>query len=408
MRAATVVDAHPPALAAFVRDEATRAALAAALGLDWPSATISLGDVEDAIEHLAGDPSPRYLVVDLANVVEPLPALDRLAEVCAPGTFLIALGEINDVGFYRTLRAAGVADYLVKPVTGEALGAALDAARRRHAAASEADKPTAANGRTVIVVGARGGVGATMIGTTLAWLSAEADRRRTVLVDLDLHCGSAGLALDTQPSHGLCEALESPSRIDSLFVASAASSLNERLHLLTSEEPLDLATVVQPGALELLIHELKRSYERVFLDLPRTDVRLLRESFALASDIVVVTDFSLAGLRDTNRLLALAKSLAPTAKRLAVANRVGSAKKGELPRAELEKAIGATFAVVTPEDSAAVARAINTGKPLPVAAPGSRATRQLKLLAGLLGEPAQPERRGLLARLLGGSKAKTG
>jgi len=38
------------------------------------------------------------------------------------------------------------------------------------------------------------------------------------LLDLDLHFGTIALKLDTDPGSGLCEALEQPSRIDSLFI----------------------------------------------------------------------------------------------------------------------------------------------------------------------------------------------
>jgi pilus assembly protein CpaE len=104
-------------LVAFVRDEETHGALVTALGADWPAATIQIGGVNEAVVHLAGDPSARILIVDFAQCPDMFNALDRLAEVCTPGTLVIALGEVNDVTLYRRLRAAGIADYLVKPVT---------------------------------------------------------------------------------------------------------------------------------------------------------------------------------------------------------------------------------------------------------------------------------------------------
>ncbi len=48
-----------------------------------------------------------------------------LAEVCDEGTQVIALGDVNDVELYRSLIASGVHDYLVKPVSAEAMAAAL-------------------------------------------------------------------------------------------------------------------------------------------------------------------------------------------------------------------------------------------------------------------------------------------
>ena len=399
-----------PSLAVFVSDEETRDAVSAALGLDWPAATITQGSIDDAIHHVSSDPSARILIVDISGASDPLAALDRLAEVCAPGTFVVALGDINDVGFYRTLRGTGVADYLVKPITAEALGAALQAIRRR-SAAPEPEKaghhPQAA-GRVFAMVGTRGGVGTTTVATTLAWLFAHEEGRRTMLVDLDIHCGAAALALDAEPGHGLCEALESPSRIDALFLSSAAVSVDEKLSLLCSEEPLDAPTAIRPGAFERLIAELRRDFDRIVMDLPRGNPEALRHGLTEANTIVIVTDFSLLGLRDTDRLMKLAKSAAPSAKVVVVANRVGAAKKGEIPRAEIEKAIATKLTAVIPEDSAVVPQATNTGKPVVQIDGRSKVAVALCQLATSLGETSKAATsKGIVKRLVGAVKKPT-
>jgi pilus assembly protein CpaE len=393
-------------LAAFVTDEATRAAIAKAIGVAWPNASITLGGIDEAIEQLARDTAPRFLVVDLAGLDKPLAALDRLAEVCAPGTYLVALGNINDVGFYRELCAAGVADYLVKPVTAEALAGALHAIKRR-SAAPVPEKAAETNGELIAVVGARGGVGTTMVATSLAWLFAHEARQRTVLVDMDVHGGSAALALDVEPGRGLCEALENPSRIDSLFIASAAAELDKYLFLLSAEESLDSVVAPRPGALEVLTKELLRDFRHVVLDLPRSDSALLRLGLAEANTVILVTDFSLAGLRDVVRLATLSKAMAPAARVVAVGNRVGSAKKADLSRAEVEKALGMPLAVVIPEDAPAVPNAINKGKAVPEAAGRSKAAAALRQLAVAVGhDNGAGVRPGIVARLLGIGKAK--
>src|SRR5215469_7548660 len=226
-------------LAAFLRDESTRGVLSNALGSDWPAATIHAGGINEAIVHLAADPSARILIVDFADSPDMFKALDRLAEVCTPGTLVIALGDVNDVTLYRRLRAAGVADYLVKPVSPEAFAHALQIASQPAATSIGQDKASHGKGDVVVVVGARGGIGATMVATTLAWLFAEEADRRTMLIDLDVRWGTTGLALDVETSHGLCEVLANPERIDSLFVSSAAARIGDKLSLLASEEPLD-------------------------------------------------------------------------------------------------------------------------------------------------------------------------
>src|SRR3546814_5915123 len=60
------------------------------------------------------------------------------------------------------------------------------------------------------VIGARGGVGASTIATSLAWLLSERGKRATALLDLDVHFGTGALALDLEPGRGLTDAIENP------------------------------------------------------------------------------------------------------------------------------------------------------------------------------------------------------
>jgi pilus assembly protein CpaE len=383
-----------PATLAFVQDEASRLLLAEMLE---PGAHIASGDIEDAITYLVHDPSSRTVIVDLSSVAEPLIALDRLAETCLPGTRVIALGEINDVHFYRMLRRAGVADYLVKPLTEEALTVALAA---EPAARAELPAEVAADAsETIAVIGARGGVGATMVAVSLAWLSTDRQKQRTVLTDLDLNCGTASLALDVEPGYGLIEALANPTRIDALLLASATTRLGDDFYLLSSEQPLDAARPVQPDAIERLVQGLRQGFQRVVIDLPRGGP-VMRQGLEQAGIVVIVTDFSVAGVRDTARLIALAEKVAPRARRLIVGNRSGTARKGDLSRADIEKALGVKLDCVIPEDGAAVPESLNTGKAVPAAFPASPAAVALGELSALIDGAPPPPPRGLLSRFL--------
>jgi pilus assembly protein CpaE len=384
-----------PATLAFARDDASCALLAEVLG---SGAHVAPGGIEDAISYLIHDPSSRTVIVDLAGVQEPLAALDRLAESCLPGTRVVALGEINDIHFYRLLRSAGLAEYLVKPLTAEALCAAMTV---DPVARPDTTTPAAATdeGETIAVIGSRGGVGATMVAVALAWLSSERRKHRTVLADLDLNCGSASLALDVEPGHGLTEALASPNRIDALLLASATSRLGDDFYLLSAEQPLDSIRPVQPDAIETLVKGLRQGFHRVVLDIPRGGGAVVRQGFEQAGVIVIVTDFSLAGVRDTGRLIALAEKAAPAARRLVVGNRFGTVRKGDLSRTEIEKALGIKLACVIPEDGVAVPSALNTGKPVPAAFPASPAAVALGELSAIIGGTTPPAPRRLLARM---------
>ncbi|ENO87636.1 hypothetical protein, partial [Thauera linaloolentis] len=114
------------------------------------------GPAEAAAWCAAAPELPSILLVDIGATPHPLPALLELAACCGPACRIIALGERQDVDFYRQLLRAGIFDYLIKPVQLDLLADVL--ARAEH------DEPlghggSARAGRTAAFVGAGGGVG---------------------------------------------------------------------------------------------------------------------------------------------------------------------------------------------------------------------------------------------------------
>ena len=83
------------------------------------------GGIAKAIEYLSEQRSPHLLIVDISGIDLPLSQIHTLADVCEPGTNVVAIGDHNDVGLYRDLQEAGVSNYIVKPLTRELLTRAL-------------------------------------------------------------------------------------------------------------------------------------------------------------------------------------------------------------------------------------------------------------------------------------------
>jgi pilus assembly protein CpaE len=301
--ASAAIDMRPGVdapLAAFVADEATRVLIERAVGLHWPGAVVATGGLGAAATYLASAAPPDILVIDLGDSQTPFEDLMQLADICSPATEVVALGTVNDLALYKQFIAAGVADYLVKPVDGDELESALLAASMGEAPV-EAVAPST-DGKLVVVIGARGGVGASTLAINGAWIMAEELGHKTALVDLDVQYGTTALALDLVPSGGLLETLRNPGRLDSLFMASALLPKTDKLSILAAEEDLARDSSFRAEGTERLVEEVRRNFAWVWLDLPRALVHLNANVLAQADRVLIVSDLSLAGLRDTLRL----------------------------------------------------------------------------------------------------------
>ena len=350
---------EPRQLRAFVQDEATQKVVDQVVAdLSIPHASVHKGGIVAATSMLGEQRSPRLLVVDLSGVALPLSAVNELAEVCEPGVTVITIGDRNDVGLFRDLINNGVSDYLVKPITPALLQRSLQNVLDTASSGRQNDR----RGRLVAVIGARGGVGATMLATGIAWTIANRRRRRAALVDLDLQYGTVALALDLEPASGLRDTLEHPGRIDGLFVDRVMLRHSDTLFVLSAEESLSEPLVPDPAALEILLKELRNKFHFVVVDLPRQVSHSTRHVLQNATNLVLVTDLSLAGMRDALRHINQMPATNAACQLTIVANRTGEHRESEITRKEFETAIGRPVDFILPFDPRSVADATNVGK----------------------------------------------
>jgi len=337
---------------------------------------LSVTDTLDAaLRRIRSGSTPRILLIDVGDSTAPIAEVSAARAVGGADLKLVVLGTVNDVSLFRDLLSAGASDYLVKPSTREALTAVLEKT-------SVGTTPDGL-GQVIVFIGSRGGVGATTAAVSCAWLMATEQRERVALVDLDLHFGTVALKLDLDPGSGLCEALEQPSRIDSLFIERAMIKVSDNLRVLAAEASAAQHVAVDAGAVDMLLHELRRKFVRVIVDLPRGVSPMHRVVLAAASQVVVFCEHSLAGLRDTIRLQTLVREQAPQA-RLRLVEAGATGERAPIGRSEFEKGIGKSLDARLSYDPKSASAASNSGQPLPAAAPRSAIVRELRQLTGLL------------------------
>ena len=264
---------------------------------------IRRGTILHAIKHLAKEPTPRALVVDIARVANPLDELDNLARVCTPDVRVLVIGEDADIGLYRELvRNMGVAEYVHKPLTRDHVARLFVP----QIAGVTMDASAARGGSVIAVCGARGGVGTTTVAVNLALQLTDATRGHVALLDLHLRQGTTALMLGVKPVGGLRIALEQPERADALFLDRVCVEINERLRLIAAEESLDGTPSPTPDGMRRVLDLLRRRFNYIVMDMPMPATLAEMQALRTARHLLVVMTPDLASIRDADRLRQLA------------------------------------------------------------------------------------------------------
>lgn len=319
---------------AFVSDEHSLATMQRSFAdLKIADGTVVRGTIDTAIAELKQRGSPRFLIVDMSGIDDPMKRIHDLADVCDPATEVLVIGDRNDIVLYRDLKAAGVAEYFFKPlasgVVSRLLGAVMMGTLGQHSPRT---------GKLMVVIGVHGSVGATTIATQVGWHLAEKRDRSVMVVDLDLQGGDAALQFDMTPNHTLIEALDHPERVDDLFLDRGVIKVTPRLGLLAALEPLADATVPPEAPVTTVLGELMRRYRYVIVDMPVHIALRLPQVLQSATTILLVGDASLVSAREVARWRERIGPNTSARSTLHVLNKRGA--DGALPDSELNRAIG--------------------------------------------------------------------
>jgi pilus assembly protein CpaE len=348
--------------AAFICDESALDVLRPVIiEMGWQPEKCNKGGLRNAVQSLSIAASPAILMVDLSESGDPLNDINALAEVCEPGTVVIAVGQVNDVRLYRDLLSSGIHDYLLKPLSASQLRDCLTQAQAVFANPRNSDGEVVKKHIATAVVGTRGGVGASTLATSLAWLFSADHKKPTALLDLDVHFGTGALALDLEPGRGLTDAIENPSRIDGLFIERAMIRANDHLAILSAEAPINSPLLTDGSAFVQLEEEFRQAFEMTVIDLPRNMLINFPHLLTEVNVVALVTEMTLASARDTIRILSWLKSNAPGATPLIIANKIQTGAT-EISKADFEASIERKINFSIPFDLKAAANAAKLGQ----------------------------------------------
>src|ERR1700689_1858120 len=357
---------------------------------------MQMGGLVAAVEAYQNAPTPNVIILESEDRNEDiLRGLDQLAPVCDAQTRVVIIGRMNDVALYRELVRRGVSDYLIAPVS------ALQVVRSVCGLFSAPDaKPV---GRVIAIVGAKGGVGASTIAHNVAFSIARDLMLDSVVTDLDLAFGTAGLDFNQDPPQGIAEAVFSPDRIDTAFVDRLLAKCTDHLNLLAAPATLDRVYDFGADAFEAIFDSLRATVPCIVLDVPHQWTGWTKQTLVSADDILIVAAPDLANLRNTKNLYDFLKAARPNDQRpLYCLNQVGVPKRPEIKAADFAKALEENPIATIPFEPQVFGAAANNGQMIAEISSNHRTAELfLQLAQQLTGrmEPKKP-RSGLLSPLL--------
>src|SRR6478736_5747651 len=365
--------------------------------------SVHMGGIAAAIEAYHTAPTPNVIILETDCSRDILDGLDELATVCDAGTRVVVIGSAKDVAPYRELVRRGISDYVVGPVE------TLDVVRAICGlfSASEA----VAVGRIIAVVGAKGGVGASTVAHNVAWAIARDLALDSVVIDLDLAFGTAGLDYNKDPLQGIANAVFSSDRPDTALMERLLAKCTDRLSLLAAPATLDRVYDFGAEAFDAIFDTLRMTTPCIVLDVPHQWSAWTKRALVNADDIVIVAEPDLANLRNTKNMLSVLKAARPNDRPpLYCINQVGMHKRAEIQVKAFAKTMESQPIAAIPFDSKLFSTAANNGQMIAEVSKNHRTTVLFQYMANRLagrGEVKKPKR-SLLGPLLKKLKGRTG
>ena len=283
----------------FTKDAETRRTFED-IGRDWRFARVHMqvhdGDVQTAAQRYQSETSPALVIVQTDNIDDGFTQqLESLSAVCAEGTAAMVIGPVNDVNLYRKLIGMGVSDYLVRPVKQDELSNDI--------AASLIERIGATGSRLIVVMGAKGGVGTTVLAEGLAWGLSENLGQKTFLLDAAGGWSTLAVGMNFEPAATLADALRAAIERKEDSLQRMLFKASDRLTVLSSGGDVMLEDNVAPEHYEYFLDYMMTTYPVVLVDLSGASANLKSTVLRRAHEILLVTTPTLPSVRASRTLL---------------------------------------------------------------------------------------------------------
>jgi len=349
-----------------------------------------------------GEAIPDLILLDLSRDPEPYFAFGAHVRRLRPSVRLIAWSATYPPNQQLLLDAMrrGVQDFIPRPAEAEVLREILT----RLCQQGEVSEQRSVE-KLIVVMGAKGGVGATTIGVNLGVQLCVHARKRVVLLDFSRPLGNVHLLLDLHPRFGIRDAIENLDRLDSHFLGGLLTRHKTKLEILGGAlQPEEWQSIPVPP-LERIINVSQASFDIVLADLGSQFSSDWSSALQSARMILLVAEANVPALWTLERRLLALTGFGIDPERIRVIiNRWHKADDEVLK--SIEKTIKRPVFACLPNDFRKASESVNLGTPLMENHNNTLTHRYRQLALQLAGIDAMPAaRRGGLGGLFSsGSK----
>ncbi len=341
-------------------DAASSAQLAAALqqtGIvksikEW---TVHAAKIPDTAEGV-----PDIVLLDLGRDAPTFFAFGAHVRRIRPATRLIAVSSAPAPSQQLLLEAmrGGVQDFLPKPISMVVLKDMLS--RFVEELGREERSPV---NKLIVVMGSKGGVGATTVAVNLGVQLSVFARKRVVLLDFARPLGNVHLLLDLQAKFGVRDAVDNLDRLDSHFFAGLLSQHKTKLEVLTgATQPEEWQTIAVPQ-LERVVNVAQNNFDMVLLDMGSQFSIEWSPILKMARMILIVAEANVTSLWTLQRRLVALSGLGIEPDRAKiVVNRWHKGDEEILKR--IQRGLSRPAFAYIPNDFRKASASINLGVPL--------------------------------------------
>jgi pilus assembly protein CpaE len=359
---------------------------------------LALASDESVLGIVQEKENPEFLLCDLGYA--PHLVLDMLERLPEPRPISIVYGPEHESDVILRAMKLGVREFLSEGTTPDQITELIErfSAETRSA---ETKKETG----VIAVMGAKGGVGATLAACQLA-AGLQKTGGRTAIVDLNIPLGDVAVYFDVDPTYTLADIARAGKDIDATLVGELLQRhATTGVEVLAAPSRVEEAELVRAPHVQAVIEQLKMRFDWIVIDVSRSWNETSMRAIDLADHVLLLTLQDVPSLNHARAHRDVLLRLGMSARKIhTIVNR--ESKDVAVSNDDMTKFLGSSPESSLPNDYATAVTSVNEGRPVSDVAPGSPIDQAFQRLVSMVhtwhGVPLESSgaRAGLGGRIL--------